>query len=210
MRSARKLAARGARADDGLRTAQLDYDELARHLTPPGVARSLSSRCRSRRAGRGAWTRSGRSESRISGSGSWSRLRRRPVRLSCKAALAMSVQHEHALFEVQLQLELDDQRGVPPLTSRARALQQARASGDQQAQRQALIDLAAACVAIAARLPAPVHALNQLERRTTIARLPRPAKRAGSSKPGGTVRRNDGGSRPRRSRSAATRTELNR
>src|ERR1035441_1938781 len=46
MRSDRELAARGARADDGLRTAQLDYDELARHLTPPGVARSLSSRCR--------------------------------------------------------------------------------------------------------------------------------------------------------------------
>ena len=110
----------------------------------------------------------------------------------------MSVSHEHALFEVQLQLELDHQRGVPPLTPRARALQQARASGDQQAQRQALIDLAAACVAMAAKLPAPVHALNEFERRTTVPRLPRPAERAGSSKSGGTVRRNDGGSRPRR------------
>ena len=98
------------------------------------------------------------------------------VRLSCKAARAMSVSHEHALFEVQLQLELDHQRGVPPLTPKARALQQARASGDQQAQRQALIDLAAACVAMAAKLPAPVHALNEFERRTTIPRLPRPAK----------------------------------
>jgi hypothetical protein len=44
----------------------------------------------------------------------------------------MSGQHEHALFEVQLQLQLqlqldlDDERGVLPLTSRARALQQAR------------------------------------------------------------------------------------
>jgi hypothetical protein len=64
-----------------------------------------------------------------------------------------------------LQLELDDQRGAPPLAPRARALQQARASGDQRAQRQALIDLAAAYVAMAARLPAPVHALNELERR---------------------------------------------
>jgi hypothetical protein len=122
----------------------------------------------------------------------------------------MSVQQERALFEVQLQLELDDQRGVPPLTPRARALQQARASGDQRAQRQALIDLAAACVAIAARLPAPVHALNELERRTTIPRRPRSAKRADSSKRGETVRRSDGGSRPRRSRSAATVLELNR
>ena len=97
----------------------------------------------------------------------------------------MSVSHEHALFEVGLQLELDDQRGVPPLTPRARALQQARASGDQRAQRQALIDLAAVCVAMAARLPAPVHALSELERRATIPRLPPPAKRVGSSKPGG-------------------------
>jgi hypothetical protein len=116
----------------------------------------------------------------------------------------------HALLEVQLQLELDEQRGVPPLTPRARALQQARASGDQQAQRQALIDLAAACVAMAARLPAPMHALNELKLRTTTPRLPRPAKKparrrtAGSSKPGETAHRNDGGPRPRRSRPAAT------
>jgi hypothetical protein len=39
----------------------------------------------------------------------------------------MSVQHEHALLEVQLQLELDEQRGVPRLAPRARALQQAPA-----------------------------------------------------------------------------------
>jgi hypothetical protein len=36
-----------------------------------------------------------------------------------------------ALLEVQLQLELDEQRGVPRLAPRARALQQARASGNQ-------------------------------------------------------------------------------
>jgi hypothetical protein len=121
----------------------------------------------------------------------------------------MSVQHDHALLEVQLQLELDQQRGVPPLAPRAQALQQARASGNQHAQRQALIDLAAACVAIAARLPAPIHALNELKLRTTT-RLPRPAKKparhtpAGSSKPGETARRSGGGPRPRRSRPAAT------
>jgi hypothetical protein len=117
----------------------------------------------------------------------------------------MSIQHDHALLEVQLQLELDEQRGVPPLAARAQALPQARASGDQHAQRQALIDLAAACVAMAARLPAPIHALNQLKLRT-MTRLPRPAKKparhrvTGSSEPGETPRRTSGG----RSRSAAT------
>ena len=122
----------------------------------------------------------------------------------------MSVQHEHALLEVQLQLEFDEQRGVPPLAPRARALQQARASGDQQAQRQALIDLAAACVAMAARLPAPILALSELERRTTSPRLPRPAKKparhrtAGSGKPGEAARGNGVGPRPWRSRPAAT------
>jgi hypothetical protein len=87
----------------------------------------------------------------------------------------MSVEHAHALLEVQLQLELDHQRGVPPLTPRARALQQARASGDQQAQRQALIDLAAACVAMAARLSAsaPIDALNELKLRDNPTATPR-------------------------------------
>ena len=121
----------------------------------------------------------------------------------------MSVQHEHALLEVQLQLELDEQRGVASLSPRARALQQARASGDQQAQRQALIDLAAACVAMATRLPAPIDALNRVKR-TTTPRLPRPAKKparrrtADSSKPRETARDDGGGSRPRRSGPAAT------
>jgi hypothetical protein len=103
----------------------------------------------------------------------------------------MSVEHERALIEVQLQLELDEQRGVPALAPRAQALRQARASGDQQAQRQALIDLAAACVAMAARLPAPTHAPNELKPRTTTRRPQRPAKKparrgtAGSGKPAG-------------------------
>lgn len=122
----------------------------------------------------------------------------------------MNVQHEHALLEVQLQLELDEQRGMPSLSPRARALQQARASGDQQAQRQALIDLAAACVAMATRLPAPIHALNDVTRRTTTPRLPHPAKKparrrtADSSKPRETARHDGGAPRPPRSRPAAT------
>jgi hypothetical protein len=118
----------------------------------------------------------------------------------------MCVKHERALLEVQLQLELDEERGVPPLAPRARALQQARASGDEQAQRQALIDLAAACIAIAARLPAPTHALDELELRTTDPRLARPTKKRSrrstseSSKPGTTAR----SPRPRRSRLGVT------
>ena len=91
--------------------------------------------------------------------------------------LTVHAKHEHALLEIHLQLELDEQRGVPPLAPRARALQQARASGDQQAQRQALIDLAAACVAMAARIPAPVYALDELQLRTTAPHLRRPAKK---------------------------------
>jgi hypothetical protein len=177
--------------------ARCTFNALPEGEPEPASARSRNSRVHASRGLAGPWIRAG-SESRILGCGSRLRVARRRVRLSCKAAGAMRVSHEHALFEVQLQLELDHQRGVPPLTPRARALQQARASGDQQAQRQALIDLAAACVAMAAKLPAPVHALNELERRTTIPRLPRPTKRAGSSKPGGTVRGNDGGSLPRR------------
>ena len=118
----------------------------------------------------------------------------------------MRVQCERALLEVQLQLELDEQRGVPPLAPRARALRQARAAGVEQAQRQALIDLAAACVALAARLPAPIQALNERELRSTVSRIRPPAEKPARrrTQPGGTAGRNGGGSRPRRSRPAAT------
>ena len=60
-----------------------------------------------------------------------------------------------ALEEVRLQLEIDEERGSAPLAVRARALRDARAACDPPAERQALIDLAAACVACAAQLPAP-------------------------------------------------------
>jgi len=92
---------------------------------------------------------------------------------------------------------------VPPLAARARALQQARASGDQQAQRQALIDVAAASIAMAARVPAPTHAFDELELGTT--RVPRLAKKHArrsttESKAGKTTR----GPRPRRPHPGAT------
>lgn len=74
-----------------------------------------------------------------------------------------------ALEEVRLQLELDQERGAAPLPVRARALQGARAAGDRAAERQALIDLAAACVASAAQLPAPRKALAEIQARSATA-----------------------------------------
>lgn len=70
------------------------------------------------------------------------------------------------LDEVRLQLELDQERGATPLPVRARALQGARSAGDQAAERQALIDLAAACIASAATLPAPRKALAEIKARS--------------------------------------------
>jgi hypothetical protein len=78
------------------------------------------------------------------------------------------------LEELRLQLELDQERGAAPLPVRARALQGARAACDRAAERQALIDLAAACVASAAELPAPRKALVELQapRGTTASKKP--------------------------------------
>jgi hypothetical protein len=81
------------------------------------------------------------------------------------------------LDEVRLQLELDEDRGATPLPVRARALQGSRAAGDRAAERRALIDLAAACVASAAALPAPRKALAEIKARS------HPAARS-STKPG--------------------------
>ena len=69
------------------------------------------------------------------------------------------------LDEVRLQLELDQERGATPVPVRARALQGARTAGDQAAERQALIDLAATCIASAATLPAPRKALAEINAR---------------------------------------------
>jgi histidine ammonia-lyase len=67
-----------------------------------------------------------------------------------------------ALGEVREQLELDVARsGANPvvLGTRARAVRQARAAGDEPAYRQALLDLASCCVALAAELEPPRRAL---------------------------------------------------
>ena len=79
----------------------------------------------------------------------------------------------NVLDELRLQLELDQQRGSPPLPVRARALQGARVAGDRAAERQALIDLAAACVASAAQLPAPHKALAEIQARPSTRRSSR-------------------------------------
>ena len=71
----------------------------------------------------------------------------------------MHADYNHTLKEVALQLELDEVRGAASLPARATGLRHARAAGDAPAERQALIDLAAACVALAARIPAPRRAL---------------------------------------------------
>lgn len=76
---------------------------------------------------------------------------------------------KHTLQEVALQLELDEVRGAPSLPARATSLRHARAAADAAAERQALIDLAAACVALAARLPAPRRALAESDRRPRTA-----------------------------------------
>jgi len=81
------------------------------------------------------------------------------------------------LDEVRLQLELDQERGVTPLPVRARALQGARAARDRAAERQALIDLAAACIASAAKLPAPRNALAEVQTRTRATPRSSPARR---------------------------------
>lgn len=78
----------------------------------------------------------------------------------------MRRQVEDTLQELCLQLELDEERGAAPLAVRARALRAASAAGDRAAERQALIDLAAACLSCASRLPAPRIALAELEPRT--------------------------------------------
>jgi hypothetical protein len=85
-----------------------------------------------------------------------------------------------ALDELRLQLELDEEWGSAPLPVRVRALGAASAAGDRAAERQALIDLAAACMARASRLPAPRLALAELEARN--GRNPRSLGASGRSR----------------------------
>ena len=62
--------------------------------------------------------------------------------------------------------------GAASLSVRARGLRQARVAGHPTAERQALIDLAAVCVALAARLPAPRLALAESDRGPRAPRSP--------------------------------------
>jgi len=69
-----------------------------------------------------------------------------------------------ALDELREQLELDIARsGANPvvLSTRARAVSQARAARDEPAYRQALLDLASCCVALAAELEPPRRAFAE-------------------------------------------------
>ena len=58
------------------------------------------------------------------------------------------------LRELEVQLELDEHRGCAPVAARVRALARTRAGGE----RQALVELAAACIRQAETLPAPSFA----------------------------------------------------
>ena len=68
------------------------------------------------------------------------------------------------LRKARFQLELDENRGAASLPVRAGGLRQARVAGDAAAERQALIDLAAVCVALAARVPLPRLGLTESHR----------------------------------------------
>jgi hypothetical protein len=56
---------------------------------------------------------------------------------------------------LEVQLELDDHRGCAPLAVRVRAVARAGEAAERAAERQALVDLAAACLRRAETLPAP-------------------------------------------------------
>jgi len=67
----------------------------------------------------------------------------------------MQADRASVLRELEVQLELDDHRGCAPFVGRVRAVAQAREVGERDAERQALVDLAAACLRRAETLPAP-------------------------------------------------------
>jgi hypothetical protein len=97
----------------------------------------------------------------------------RPSRLSepsVTVTASVEAHFKQTLQEVALQLELDETRGAASLQARARGLRQARVAGDGAAERQALIDLAAVCIALAARAPGPRVALAQTGARAQATR----------------------------------------
>lgn len=78
-----------------------------------------------------------------------------------KAVLEAALQ---ALDEMREQLKLDIARSAANpvmLSTRARAISQARAASNEPAYRQALLDLASCCVALAAELEPPRKALAE-------------------------------------------------
>jgi hypothetical protein len=66
----------------------------------------------------------------------------------------MQADRASVLRELEVQLELDDHRGCAPVTARVRALARAENAGGREAERQALVDLAAAYLRRAEALPA--------------------------------------------------------
>jgi hypothetical protein len=84
------------------------------------------------------------------------------------------------LLELDLQLDTDDHRQCAPLTPRVRVLARAQHAGERAQQRQALIELAAVCVAAAERLPAQRLADLRIKRareRVGLDQLGRPPSR---------------------------------
>ncbi|MGP0052889.1 MAG: hypothetical protein ACLPZR_29195 [Solirubrobacteraceae bacterium] len=67
----------------------------------------------------------------------------------------MQADRASVLRELDVQLELDDHRCCAPLAARVRGVAQAQNAGERNAERQALVDLAAACLRRAETLPAP-------------------------------------------------------
>ncbi|MGO9750152.1 MAG: hypothetical protein ACLP22_01250 [Solirubrobacteraceae bacterium] len=67
----------------------------------------------------------------------------------------MQADRASVLRELEVQLELDDHRGCAPLVARVRAVARAGEVGGRDAERQALVDLAAACLRRAETLPVP-------------------------------------------------------
>jgi hypothetical protein len=59
------------------------------------------------------------------------------------------------LRELEVQLELDEHRDCAPVAARVRALARAGAGRRVDAERQTLVELAAACILRAETLPAP-------------------------------------------------------
>jgi len=70
----------------------------------------------------------------------------------------MRASRASVLRELEVQLELDEHRDCAPVAARVQALARTHADGQEHAERQALVELAAACIRQAETLPAPSFA----------------------------------------------------